>query len=162
MIIVDITEEQISLAEQKAKELGKLRNSITKGEGNVVGILGEILVSEYFNGVIKNTYDYDVVINNKKVDVKTKKTTVEPEPHYLASVAAYNTKQQCDAYYFVRIDLVKKKGYLLGGLTKKKFFSKAIFYKLGEVDPTSPFGWTFTADCYNVPISKLKNPKVKI
>lgn len=156
MIKVMINDNQIIEAKRKAEEMGLIRNSITSGEGNLIGFLGEIIVAEYFGGIIQNTYDYDIIINNKKIDVKTKKTTVIPEPNYLASVAAYNTKQKCDSYYFVRIDLDKKVGYLLGGLSKKSFFEKAVFYKEGDLDPSSTFGWRFKADCYNVKFYELK------
>ncbi len=155
MIELDIDKALIKEAKQKSEEMGELRNSITEGEGNVIGFLGEILVANHFGGVIDNTYDYDIRVGNRKVDVKTKKTTVVPLSHYLCTVAAYNTIQECDSYYFVRIDITKKKGYLLGGLTKKGFFKKAKFYKEGEIDPDGN-GWTFKADCYNLPIWKLK------
>lgn len=159
IIQVKITEDQIKLAEKKSKEMGALKESITKGEGNIAGFLGEILFVDYFGGVVENTYDYDVIINNTKVDVKTKRTTVPPEPHYLATVADFNTKQNCDIYYFVRVNIEEKKGYLLGGLTKKQFYKKSSFNKKGEIDPSSDFGWTFKADCYNIPISRLKQSK---
>ena len=156
MILVQISEEQIQLADAKARDMGLLKNSITRGEGSLVGFLGEILVVKHFGGVIENTYDYDVIINGRKIDVKTKRTTVVPLDTYLATVAGYNTRQACDSYYFVRIDLSKKEGYLLGGLSKSAFFRKATFYKKGELDPSSHLGWTFTADCYNVEIRNLK------
>jgi hypothetical protein len=159
LIEVSITNEQIDVAERKSKEMGIIRNSIRKGEGNFVGFLGEAIVSDYFGGIHANTYDYDVIIKDKKVDVKTKKTTVVPLPEYLCTVADFNTKQKCDYYYFVRINISTMKGYLLGGLTKNAFYKKAKFYKKGELDPISDLGWTFTADCYNVPISELKEHK---
>jgi hypothetical protein len=161
MITVNITQDQVNQAEAKAIELGRLRNSITEGEGNMIGFLGEIIVANFFDGIIQNTYDYDIIISNKRVDVKTKKTTVKPESYYFASVAAYNITQKCDSYYFVRIDLANMIGYLLGGLSKKSFFKKATFNRRGEVDSSSSFGWTFKADCYNLSIDKLKNPEAK-
>lgn len=159
MIIIDITTEQIQLAEKKAKELGELNNSITKGLGNIIGFLGEIIFAEYFNGTLANTYDYDVIVNDYKIDVKSKKTNYPPQENYLATVADFNTKQNCDYYYFVRIDLVNKKGYLLGGLSKKEFYKKSVFYKKDTLDPESTLGWTFKADCYNIRIGDLKQSK---
>ncbi len=159
MIVIDITDEQINLAKTKAEEMGRLRNSIRRGEGNVAGFLGEIIFAKHFNGTINNTYDYDVIVKGKKVDVKTKETTVIPEPYYFATVAGYNIKQKCDYYYFVRVNIKEKKAYLLGGLSKSGFYKEAIFYKEGDLDPTSNLGWTFRANCYNVEISKLKQSK---
>jgi hypothetical protein len=45
---------------------------------------------------------------------------------------------------------------VLGGRTKNKFFEEAKFYKAGELDPSSNYGWTFRADCYNMEVGKLK------
>lgn len=157
MIEIDITDEIISLAEEKSLQMGELKNSITKGKGNIIGFIGEYLYHQKYGGEIKNTYDYDIITkDNYKVDVKTKKTSVKPLDTYYASVAALNIHQKCHFYYFVRVDIDNKKGYLLGGYNKKKFFEDAIFNKKGEEDPTSDFGWTFKEDCYNLEINKLK------
>jgi hypothetical protein len=159
LIEIKITNEQIKRAEEKSIEMGALEASITGGGGNIAGFLGEILFVDYFGGVVQNTYDYDVIIEGFKVDVKTKRTTVKPEKHYLATVADFNTKQKCDIYYFVRVDIEKKLGFLLGGLKKSEFYKNATFNKKGEIDPSSDRGWTFKADCYNIEISKLKQSK---
>lgn len=159
MIEYDITDEMIEKAKKKDVEMGKLRNSIRNGEGNLVGFIGEEVFAAYYNAQSANTYDYDVLYGNLRIDVKTKTTTVKPQPHYFATVADYNTKQNCDLYYFVRVDLNKKKAYLLGGIRKEKFYSESTFYKRGDPDPSSNLGWTFKADCYNLEISKLKLPK---
>ena len=58
---------------QRAKELfdfKELNNSITKGEGNLAGAIGEIVVKDAYRGKGKNTYDYDTIIKNYKVDIK--------------------------------------------------------------------------------------------
>ena len=41
MIEVEITEKMKQRAWRKAREMGKLKNSITKGDGNIAGFLGE-------------------------------------------------------------------------------------------------------------------------
>jgi hypothetical protein len=162
MITLDITPEQLKRAEEHFA-FGVLNNSIMHGESNIYGALGEILVADYYRNFgftvdMESTYDYDLIIENKKIDVKSKKTTVIPCGHYNCSVASYNTKQKCDAYFFVLINEEKTKGYLLGLMPKKKFFAEATFNKKGEVDPQGN-GWKFRADCYNLAISKLLKPK---
>ena len=147
---------QLIKANKKAKELGLLNNSIRSGEGNIYGFLGEILVSEYINAIIENTYDYDVIKNGIKIDIKTKCCTSKPLENYFCSVAAFNTTQKCDVYIFVRILENFSKAWILGGRTKIKSFQEAKFFKAGEIDPSSNYGWTFRADCYNMEISKLK------
>ena len=154
MIEIDITENVRSNAKKKATDLGKLNNSITNGEGNLAGFIGEYLVADYVKGEIHNTYNYDVMApNGKTIDVKTKRTNYPPLEHYECSVAAFNTKQKCDAYFFVRVSNELDKGWLLGFYPKEKYFKDAKFCKKGDIDPNNNF--TFKADCYNMKISKL-------
>ena len=159
MIEVIPTKRQISIAKRKSKEMGVLNNSITDGKGNVYGFLGELLVNEYIGGKSKNTYDYDIVKDDIKIDVKTKTCTSPPQPHYYCSVAAYNIRQKCDVYFFVRIMEDLSKAWILGGCDKSVFYRTAKFNKKGTIDESSSFKWRFKADCYNLPISKLKQIK---
>lgn len=159
MIEVHINEDQIALAYKKAEEMGTIKNSIRVGKGNIVGFLGEIIFADYYGGMISNTYDYDVIINGVKVDVKTKETTVTPQKDYLCSIAGFNVHQKCDVYYFVRINKGLTKGWLLGGMPKSEYFKKATFNRAGDIDKSSFSGWKFKADCYNLEIYKLEEMK---
>ena len=155
MIELDITEEQTSKAKELAKELGTLKNSITGGQGNLAGFIGEVAVANYLGASHSNTYDYDLVTtDNKKVDVKTKRTNYPPRDHYDCSVAAFNTKQRCDYYAFVRVKNDLTKVWILGFYDKRKYFEDAKFHAKGENDPSNNF--TFKADCYNMPIKNLQ------
>ena len=163
MIEVKITKEQVKRAEE-LYEFDVLNNSIMRGKSNIYGALGEILVADHYSNMgltvdCTATRDYDLIIEGKKIDVKTKRTTVVPRGEYNCSIAAYNTKQRCDLYFFARVNEEKTIGYLLGLMPKKRFFATAIFNKKGEVDPSGNGKWKFTADCYNLEISKLKKPK---
>ncbi|MDB4461434.1 hypothetical protein N9043_00640 [bacterium] len=156
MIKLNIIQEQI----ERARELypfDSLKGSITEGGSNIYGALGEIMIYDWsklktedvdFN----STYDYDMIIKGRRVDIKTKKTTVVPKPFYLCSISAFNSKQDCDHYIFTRIDESLKVGYILGYISKKRFFKDAAFKKKGELDIN---GWTFKDDCYNIEVSKL-------
>jgi hypothetical protein len=159
MLLLAPSHSQILEAKKKAKQLGVLNNSIRKGEGNVYGILGEILMAYYWKVELENTYDYDLIVKDYKVDVKTKACTTEPKPNYFCSVADYNTKQDCDIYAFVRILEDFSKAWLLGYCTKKYFYNNAAFYNKGDLDPSSDLGWRFRADCYNLQINALKSLK---
>ena len=44
--------------------MGQLRNSITKGAGNVHGFLGEIITTQELKAEESNTYDYDIKLNS--------------------------------------------------------------------------------------------------
>lgn len=154
MIEVQITPEMLQDAKQKAKELGVLRNSITSGEGNVAGMLGELVVAKATGATLSNTRDYDVVRSDGlTADVKTKRCSGKPESHFECSIADFNTRQKCDYYIFVRVQKDFTKAWIVGELPKKEYFEKAIFIQQGQFDPAN--NWRCKADCYNVPISKL-------
>lgn len=89
------------------------------------------------------------------MDIKTKSCTSEPHPDYFCSVAAYNTRQKCDTYAFVRVLDNFKRAWVLGMIGKEEFFSLSTFGKMGDLDPGSHLGWKFKADCYNLQIKNL-------
>lgn len=135
--------------------MGELNNSITHGEGNAYGFLGEKMAASYFGAAINHSYDWDLTFQNLTIDVKTKHCTSEPQPDYFCSVAAFNTRQKCDYYVFVRVLKDFSAGWILGGISKKDFFEQATFFKSGDLDPSSNLGWKFKADCYNLRINQL-------
>lgn len=159
MLEVQITKEMIENATTRALAIGSLNNSIRLGKGNLVGCLGEaIVLSTLDNATLANTYDYDIIVDGLKLDVKTKERTVVPKSHYECSVANFNTKQKCDHYVFVSILVEKripKMGYILGYISKENFYEKASFHNKGELDERNNF--TFTANCYNIEIHKLNS-----
>ena len=152
---IDITGEDIKEAKLLSNNMGTLQNSITKGQGNVHGFLGEIITSKFLKSKLSNTYDYDIVYNNIKIDVKTKRVTTPPRDYYECSVASLNTKQLCDIYVFTRVLKDMTKGWLLGYINKKDYFDKAVLLKKGDIDPSN--NWKVKTDCYNLPINKLNN-----
>ena len=78
---------------------------------------------------------------------------MKPKEHYLCSIAAANTKQECEYYNFVRVMEDLSKAWLLGYISKSGFFECAKFGKKGEDDGSGRF--KFKADCYNLPILGL-------
>lgn len=154
-----ISKETLEEAKVRAEALPLLNNSIRKGKGAIVAYLGEAVVKRVLNGKIEDTYDYDVTYGNSmKVDVKTKERTVPPRENYNCTVADFNTKQKCDEYAFVSVLNDHSAAWYLGKISKEGFYKEAKFYKEGELDPDSPpsMDFYFKADCYNIPISKLK------
>jgi len=158
MIEISITQEMIDRATKKSIEMGSIRNSITNGMGNMAGFIGEQAANEVIKGIINNTYDYDILQENVVWDVKTKRCTSRPKPHYECSIAALNTHQKCTKYAFVRVEIrndVWQKAYVLGWLDKDEYYKKSKFLKKGDFDPDNNF--IVKSDCYNVKISEL-NP----
>jgi hypothetical protein len=148
-----IAESALARIQKRASKLPLLKNSIRRGEGSLVAYIGEEIAKTVLKGEIKDTYDYDIVYQNVRVDVKTKERTVAPKPYYECSVADFNTRQNCDEYAFVSVLDTLKEAWYLGKISKLDFYKKAIFHRKGEVDPANNF--TFKADCYNIPISSL-------
>ena len=99
---IPIKKEWLEQAKKDSQHMGMLNKSITEGQGNLAGFIGELVVQAIIGGVRKNTYDYDIIKNDKFIDVKTKRCTSEPKLNYDCSVAAYNTKQNCTHYVFTR------------------------------------------------------------
>jgi hypothetical protein len=155
VIEVQVTDEQLIEARKQAVEMGKLHNSITRGQGNVAGFVGEIITAEILNGVQENTFDYDIFLpkTGKTVDVKTKRTSVAPLPHYECSVAKLNTNQNCDFYAFVRVKNDYSTAWFLGMVPKVMYYEMAVFRKKGDLDPDN--GYIVKSDCYNLPIKDL-------
>lgn len=166
MIEVDVSENQITQALQEAEDLGNLRGSITRGKSNAIGMLGEIIVQDYLECDRSPTHDYDLIHQGLKYDVKTKGCTCRPFHDWEASIANWNTRQNCDRYIFVRVEHIKKqksnftgRAWIFGWIDKEEYFDSAVFFKKGQVDPKSRIGWKFVADCYNLPYSDLNSIK---
>jgi hypothetical protein len=175
MIMLQPTDDQIARArardaDMQAKLIEKygkehLDNSISEGEGTLIGLLGEEIVYDRYPGVFERStgtdiYDFDLVDKRVvgKVDVKTKICTSAPLPYYWCTVCAANTEQLCDYYCFVRVLEDLSRAWIMGFLPKADFFKGALFFHKGDTDPTSESGWQFRWDCYNVAVSRLWSP----
>ena len=151
---IEITLDMIDKARTKAKEMGRLYNSILRGRGSFAGFLGEQIALHCLGGTWENTYEYDIVLpDGSKIDVKTKQTSVTPLPEYDCSVANFNTKQECDMYAFVRVKGDFTVGWYLGSITKDEYIKRARFMKKGDIDPSN--NYKVRADCYNLTIKEL-------
>ena len=134
--------------------MGKLKNSITEGRGNIIGFLGEELIKKYLGIQDNNTYEYDLIYKNKKLEVKTKARTVEPRPFYNATVSSYNPNQKCDYYIFTSVLKDYSFGWICGFISKHDFFENAVFNKKGDYESNT---FKFRSDCYNIQYDKLKD-----
>lgn len=153
MIERRITPEQLEIAEKLANDLGSLKGSITNGDGNLAGFVGEVVVADFLGLRQENTYNYDLVTpDGYTIDVKTKRTNFKPEDHYECSIAAYNSRQECDYYLFTRLKLPFQI-WLLGWLPRDTYYEIGQYKKKGSRDSSN--GFKFRANCYNVPIYSL-------
>ena len=157
MGIVEIRFDQsiIDLAEARAKALGKLNDSITEGEGNVCGYIGQTIAARIFGAKDVDLYDYDLILpNGKTVYVKSKRTTFTPRDNYDVSVCAETRPQECDFYCFMRVHIEIMKAWLLGYYLREKYLREAVLKVKGEYDPSN--GFTVKKSCYNMKIGDLR------
>jgi len=157
MIEVFIEKQQIEKAKEQRDLMPKeLKNSIRHGEGTLIGKLGEQVIAKYLGIELpKDTYNYDMTYKNKKIEVKTKETTVPyVKSYYECSISNANPNQKCDYYAFLRILNDHSKAWICGFISKEDFFKKATYHKKGELDDSNNF--TFKWDCYNLPYRELE------
>ena len=155
LIEVKITPELIERAKKKTATVGVLQGSITGSASHVVGAIGELIVADLTGAVEANTHDYDLILDGRRIDVKTKRCNTRPFPHYDCSVAAHGSKQDCDSYVFVRIKIDGTCAWVLGEIDKRDFYKNATHHRRGDIDPDN--GFVFKADCYNLAISELQD-----
>lgn len=138
-------------------------NSITKGRGIFHSFVCETVLCDMYDMDFVpylERKDYDVCHPHHfgKVDNKTKIRTVAPRPDYLGTVADFNTRQQCDFYCFTSILEDLSALWICSFYPKPLFYDDAFFARKGEPDPTSDRGWTFKADCWNMPYGAMWLP----
>jgi hypothetical protein len=158
---IKITSDQIERAKQ-LYPFKELNGSITKGQGNTYGALGEIIVYDLykdkgFDVDFNSTYDYDLIINKKTIDVKTKKFTsrFKPNTKWTLNISDFNTTQKCDYYFFLGISDDFKECFLYGYIKPANFYKISTFNKKGDIDPNGNGSFTFMGDCHNLEIEKL-------
>lgn len=168
MIEVEIDSGMLERAQVRLAEMPRLNNSITSGQAMLHGFVGEEMVASVVNNdlgifgtmTIVGDFEYDILWVlpdgvEKKVEVKTKRTAVEPKPYYEVSVAKFNTTQQCDLYVFTRVHNDLHKGWILGMIPPTKYYAGARALKKGDTDGDNNF--VVKADCWNMPITELNN-----
>ena len=161
MIELLITQQQRELA-KTFYPFDVLNGSVTKGKSKIYGAMGEIVAKDYFlcKGLSVDdnaTYDYDMIVNGYKIDIKTKRINTLPEPSHNASIPAWNIKQKCNFYLFMNVMMDLSKAFILGYKAKDAFYRQATFNQKGEEDHS---GWCYKTDCYNIKVDRLKQFKL--
>lgn len=155
---IKITDEQRKRAEERY-HFKALNNSMTGGDGNVAGALGEIILIDKYGDLVEDvsSFDYDLKIKGQKIEVKTKRQRVYPESYHYMNIFDFNTTQDCDWYCFVVVDYPLENAWIVGWMDKDSFLDKATFYKEGDKDPTYGEGhdWTFRHDCHCIKVRDL-------
>ena len=156
MIHLDVLPEEISRASDMARSLGGIDKSILAGRGNMAGFVGELVVSRYLGCTVQNTYQHDLLIGDRRYDVKTKRRKSLPLPTYMASITGYQD-QMAYGYIFVSVqhsDGVPTVATLCGHMPRREFKERATYVAAGDTDPSN--NWTCSMDCWSLPYSELR------
>lgn len=154
IVQVEISEEMRQRADAMARELGVLRNSITHGQSNIFGKMGELVAHSVLGGHYIDDRDADIVLaDGRAADVKSKGRAVPPQPHFDCTVSAFNTQQMCDLYVFTSVLKDLSKGWVLGWYPKKQFYLDSRFFKAGDYDERNR--WTCKADSFSITCDQL-------
>lgn len=161
-ISMDVQKSDIS-AGQKLALTKTLNRSITGGQANLMSAISEVMYVKMLESVFpvesiihKPNYDFDVMFQGHKVDVKSKQRKHIPiRDDWEASIVGYSKDiQMCEYYAFCQISHVDgnkdkfKTFTFFGHMDKESFFKEARAMKKGETDGSNNF--IVRQDCYNM------------
>lgn len=137
-------------AEKHEKFPGFKDRSITRCEGLLAGMVGEIVFLRYSGALVSHGTNHDLILNNKAYEVKTKRVNVcRVESHYTATIPAYLRGVQTPQFWIhTRVNEKMNLCFLMGYISDKRFWKEATFYKKGEFEPGTYF--LFKEDTYCV------------
>lgn len=148
---IKTSKKNLDVAKERANNFAGNKFTITQ-DGKLAGFLCEQIFVDNFGGELVNSYNYDILLNGLKIDIKTKRCSSEPLGEYTCSVSAYQKdKQDCDYYVFFRALNDLSKVWVLGAISKEEFFKKATFVPKGTRDGR----FVASADMYSMKISDL-------
>ena len=155
-------QKMIGQASQWANDLGGIKNSITRGDGNYAGRLGELALAKHLSVEVEDHKDYDLIYNGEMVEVKTKRRATKPKSNYTVNIAATSKHQNPDKYAFLSLEYADRDSggnysdlqhiWLCGYKSSEQFFEEAAFWPKDTPDP--PFFKT-PRDMYVLKIMEL-------
>ena len=132
-------------------------------EQQLTGIIGQSIVMEAFGlGYVdgKGGFDngVDLVVNNKKVDVKTMGRTTDVQRNYTNNFLKLQDYFETEIYIFCSYHKIKNEITICGWINKTDFIAKRTLYPKGSIR-TRTNGTTFStfADLYEIDIVELND-----
>lgn len=152
MIYLKVTEEQLEYSQQLVSNY----NFGNRGEGDGdksdqhTGMLGQVVVADFLNlerptGGGGWDGGWDLIINEKKVDVKTSRRRSPVKPHYTCAVKTSQLKYNCDYYIFTSYNTTNHILTICGVIEKEEFKKKAQHFNSGELIHKDDSGKEFRA-----------------
>jgi hypothetical protein len=119
---------------EKAKELAMIdkakygtHNTISEicsDNTRLRGKLGEIVISCYFNSELSDKDDYDIIINQERVEIKSRIINVDViKPYYECNV--FKPSTNFDRYMFVFVHSSHTKAWIVGTCSREEFDYKS-------------------------------------
>ena len=149
-------------ATEWAENLGGIYNSITRGDGNFAGRFGELVLAKHLGVEVEDHKDYDLIYNDSKVEVKTKRRATKPKSNYTVNIAATSKHQKPDKDAFLSLEYADRDSggnysdlqyiWLCGYKSAEQFFEEAEFWPKGT--PATPAFKTHR-DMYVLTIGEL-------
>ena len=131
-----------------------------------VGDLGEICFNWWLKQNQINQFHWhldnaagkpDFTVNGKRIDVKTVKRKVPPQPHYTAQITGRHKDSSIQELFFCSYEYQINRMWFLGGISKVKFLESAIYYKAGD-QVHSNYSIREGHEIYNTKIEFLTEP----
>lgn len=96
--------------------------------GNLAGMTGEAIFKHLFPSAkpTPDNRDHDFILNDRRIDVKSRFSNLEPRPHWDCKIPQYSVDvQKCDIYVFMIVPDDASSGYCLGWMSKQEFRNRA-------------------------------------
>ncbi|MCB5279911.1 MAG: hypothetical protein LHW59_10385 [Candidatus Cloacimonetes bacterium] len=132
MIEVSITEQMIKNARiHAAKDHArygyyKTVSDVFSYKARLIGALGEEVISDYFNTDLTNTRDFDIIINQQCVEIKSQIiNSCKIKSHFECNI--FKPSIGCDRYMFVFVHSSLTKAWIVGTCSKDEFDYKSYY-----------------------------------
>lgn len=106
MIKQPLTATQIEQAKANERALPKTLKYDVSGnitENRQAGCIGELACALYLGCELQHDYEYDIVLNGLKIDVKTMKRKYDPQYDWVCRLPITGHMQDCDIYVFASV-----------------------------------------------------------
>jgi hypothetical protein len=106
MLDVRLNDSQMRQAYNNEKNLpSKMKYSVSGDlwENRFAGCIGELACALHLDTELQHDFEYDILHNGKRIDVKTMRRTVKPAADYACRVTIHGHMQDCDIYVFASV-----------------------------------------------------------
>lgn len=106
MIEITLNDSQMWQAFNNEKHLpSKMKYSVSGDlwENRMAGCMGELACALHLKTNLQHDYEYDILHNGLRIDVKTMRRGVMPSENFACRVTIHGHMQECDIYVFANV-----------------------------------------------------------